>query len=225
MSPLALSSLCFHFYHSSLVYLYRELLLFRYLLTCLMPLYSSGGKPLNIHSMNEEWNHKSEVIFWLVLKPGKRPGQRRTEETPSPRAQVSFIPGGYPCTYRHVHKCNYMDVGMELMHGGWGEHVSRVFTFPVCAEAAPASDCSLSVYGFTVFPAFNAIISLFQEIGFVVISAESIFHGCHVPFLFRSLLLANPSPPPTLSCSAYPPHHLICFYLFLFSQITWALYC
>ena len=94
MSPLALSSLCFTFI-IAVGYLYRELLLFRYLLTCLMPLYSSGGKPFEYSFY--EW--KNEIInrksyFGWYWSQGKRPGQERTEETPSPRAQVSFIPGG-----------------------------------------------------------------------------------------------------------------------------------
>ena len=92
-----------------------------------------------------------------------------------------------PCTYRHVHKCNYMNVGWNSCMGAGGSMFSSVYISCLC-RGNSSSDCSLSVYGFTVFPAFNAIISLFQEIGFVrFISAESIFHGC------RSLFVSLPS--------------------------------
>lgn len=130
-----------------------------------------------------------------------------------------------PCTYRHVHKCNYMNVGWNSCMGAGGSMFSSVYISCLC-RGSSSSDCSLSVYGFTVFPAFNATISLFQEIGFVrFISAESIFHGC------RSLFVSLPSagkPIPTtysfLFCISSPSPHLLLSLPFL-PQITWALYC
>lgn len=48
-----------------------------------------------------------------------------------------------------------------------------------------------------------------------------------IPFLFCSLLLANPSlPPPGVSHSAHPTHHLfICSISSSSPKITWALKC
>lgn len=71
-----------------------------------------------------------------------------------------------------------------------------------CAEAAPLLTAASS--GLTASctgpPSSLMLLFLYFRNGFKrFISAESIFHGCRSLFVSAPLLLANPSPPPTLS--------------------------